>query len=47
MSSVVHCVCSRSGAHCAVKMYHRDRMNAMNVKQVGGVNVRWGVTQVG
>lgn len=34
MSSVVHCVCSRSGAHVAVKMYHRDRMNSMNVKQV-------------
>lgn len=36
MSSVVHCVCARSGAHAAVKMYHRDRMNGMNVKQVGG-----------
>ncbi|PSC71935.1 aurora other [Micractinium conductrix] len=34
MSNVVHCVCSRSGAHVAVKMYHRDKMNAMNVKQV-------------
>lgn len=33
MSSVVHCVCCRSGAHVAVKMYHRDRMKSMNVKQ--------------
>ena len=33
MSSVVHCVCGRSGAHAAIKMYHRDRMNSMNVKQ--------------
>lgn len=33
MSSVVHCVCCRSRAHVAVKMYHRDRMNSMNVKQ--------------
>lgn len=37
MSSVVHCVCGRSGVHAAIKMYHRDRMNAMNVKQVRGV----------
>jgi hypothetical protein len=35
MSSVVHCVCGRSGVHAAIKMYHRDRMNSMNVKQVG------------
>lgn len=47
MSSVVHCVCSRTGCHTAIKMYHRDRMNAMNVKQVGGVGraggwMRWG-----
>jgi serine/threonine protein kinase len=35
MSSVVHCVCVRSGVHTAIKMYHKDRMNAMNVKQVG------------
>ncbi|KAI3438488.1 hypothetical protein D9Q98_000916 [Chlorella vulgaris] len=34
MSSVVHCVCVRSGVHTAIKMYHKDRMNAMNVKQV-------------
>ena len=34
MSSVVHCVCGRSGVHAAIKMYHRDRMNSMNVKQV-------------
>ena len=34
MSSVVHCVCGLSGVHAAVKMYHRDRMNGMNVKQV-------------
>ena len=40
MSNVVHCVCSRSGAHVAVKMYHRDKMNAMNVKQVGGAGAR-------
>ena len=35
MSSVVHCICARSGAHAAIKMYHRDRMSNMNVKQVG------------
>lgn len=39
MSSVVHCVCSRTGCHTAIKMYHRDRMNAMNVKQVGGAGL--------
>ncbi len=40
MSSVVHCVCARTGCHTAIKMYHRDRMNSMNVKQVlrGGLD---------
>lgn len=42
MSSVVHCVCARTGCHTAIKMYHRDRMNAMNVKQVGGQAVAGG-----
>ena len=35
MSSVVHCVCARSGAQAAIKMYHRERLSPMNVKQAG------------
>jgi hypothetical protein len=35
MSSVVQCVCTRSGLPVAIKMYHKDRMNSLNVKQVG------------
>lgn len=34
MSSVVHCTCNRSGLEVAVKMYHKDRMNSLNIKQV-------------
>ena len=34
MSTVVLATCARSGAAVAVKVYHRDRMNGMNVRQV-------------
>ena len=34
MSTVVHCVCARSGAGMAVKMYHKERLNSLNVRQV-------------
>lgn len=45
MSSVVHCVCTRSGAHAAIKMYHKDRMNSMNVKQASRGLERTAATQ--
>ena len=34
MSTVVHCTCARSGLPVAIKMYHKERMNSLNVRQV-------------
>ncbi|KAK9823576.1 hypothetical protein WJX72_003959 [[Myrmecia] bisecta] len=34
LSSVVRAVCCRSGMEVAVKMYHKDRMSALNHRQV-------------
>lgn len=33
-STVAHCRCTRSGADVVVKMYHKDKMNALNCRQV-------------
>lgn len=33
MSSVLACVDGRSGTPVVIKMYHKERMNGMNVKQ--------------
>ena len=35
LSTVVHCLCAISGLPVALKLYHRDKLNALNVKQVG------------
>ncbi len=35
LSTVVHCTCSLSGLPVALKMYHRDKLNNLNVKQIG------------
>jgi len=35
MSTVVQCTCSQSGLPVALKMYHREKLNSLNVRQVG------------
>jgi serine/threonine protein kinase len=35
LSTVVQCICSFSGLPIALKMYHRDKLNTLNVKQIG------------
>ena len=35
LSTVFHGVCSISGLSVALKVYHRDKLNSLNVKQVG------------
>lgn len=34
MSTVVQCLCNRSGMLLALKMYHKERLNTLNVRQV-------------
>jgi aurora kinase len=34
LSTVVHATCARSGLPVAVKMYHRERLGALNARQV-------------
>lgn len=34
MSTVVHCVCTRTGQTVAIKMYHKERLNSLNARQV-------------
>jgi serine/threonine protein kinase len=34
MSTVVQCSCLRTEALVAIKMYHKERMNTLNIKQV-------------
>lgn len=47
MSSVVHCVCKQSNTAVAVKMYHKDRMNTLNVKQVPEMHNRFHMEYIG
>ncbi|KAH7617445.1 putative Aurora kinase C [Nannochloris sp. 'desiccata'] len=35
LSTVVQCTCCLSGLPIALKMYHRDKLNTLNVKQIG------------